>query len=112
MPCRITQERGLNRNIEHNSDRIEMKSPSDVNQSPSMLALQVSRVSDSQPFQAEPLLDDEVHKIKRMGGDALIGGIVKHQRPALVGRDHLSRREVIGCPGRFAAPCRSAKDYE
>lgn len=85
MSCRVTRQANLNRNIEHYRDRIEIRSPGDLNQSSSMLALQVCCVSDSRPTQLETLLDDEVHKIKRMSGYALIGWIVKHQRSTLVG---------------------------
>ena len=112
MPLEVARNASLNWNIEHNGDRGEMKAPRDLNQSPSMLAFQVSRVNDSRPSQGEPLLDNEVQQVKRMTGHALIGRIVEHEGPTLVRRYNLSLREVFCRPGGLAACGGSAEDYE
>lgn len=108
----VTRQTSLDWNVEHNRDGIELKSPRDLNQRSSMFTLQVSRVSNCQSFQSKPFPDDEVHYFERVSGNALIGWIVKHQRPTFVRRNDLSWREVFGGPGGLATAGRSAEHYE
>gem|GEM_PF-4341677 len=112
MPCRVARKTCIKRNVEHYCDGIEMKTPRYMNQSPSMFALQVRRVGNSSPPQIEALVDDEVHQVKGMSGHALIGRIVKHERPTVVRRNHLSWQEVFGRPCGLSAPGGAAEHDE
>src|SRR5438128_8459173 len=85
---------------------------SDPNERPSVFACEVSRVGNGQSPQRQTCLDDEVHKIERVTGHALIRGIIEHQPSALIRRDDLSRQEMLRGPGGFAAPGWAAEDDE
>ena len=66
------------------------------------LRLDVRRVDDRQPARGQPLARDEVERPRRRRSSRLVVLVVRDERPAEVGREHLGRPEVLARERRLA----------
>ena len=106
-----SQAQGL-RHIQHDGYRQAVMLPGKRHQGLSGLRLYAGGVNDGEASGPEPRGRDEVEQGKGVGCCGLIGGVIRHHRPAGVRRHHFRGHEVAGGKRRLPRSRRANERHQ
>ena len=110
--ARVARPADALRHVEHDRGRQHVVLARQRDQRAARVDLHVGRVDDGQPPRRQPLADDEVEQLERVGGGGLVVLVVGDQAAAEVGRDHLGRLEPLARERRLARAADADEDDE